>query len=240
MFLLMYRQNNTNMGKNRTVLSPSATRKNQSKMKMCTFTGGICKYSWGNVNLLPSVFWLFYSNWMLSSVQGSVRTAWQLLWPTAPSPVHQSMVETMELVMLNSTGYKVQWECWVFHVVQWKNRASFYPCRLFVQPFNVYFFLPQVLFNFAIPIYESRCWRLVTFGHRPIPVVTDRPRLTEASGCHCYTGSVQQLWLDQSVSTALQWHTQQLEALFTGRKHLGKKSVVCSAWMEKLNKSIFI
>lgn len=43
----------------------------------------------------------------VSLVQGSVRTAWPLLSPTAPFPVHQCMLEHMELVTPNSIGNKV-------------------------------------------------------------------------------------------------------------------------------------
>lgn len=41
-------------------------------------------------------------------LQGSVRTAWPLLSPTAPSAVHRSTLEDMEPAMPNSTANKVR------------------------------------------------------------------------------------------------------------------------------------
>lgn len=43
----------------------------------------------------------------MSLLQGSVRTAWPPLFPTAPSPVHQCLLEDMELVTPNSVANKV-------------------------------------------------------------------------------------------------------------------------------------
>lgn len=77
---------------------------------LCLFHLYLCPIALTN-KVLRTCWWAIWSIMFtildFSLVQGSVRTAWPLLYPTAPSPVHQCMREDMELVTPNSIGNKV-------------------------------------------------------------------------------------------------------------------------------------